>query len=190
MAAYLLGSLPSAYLLVRLVRGADVRTVESGSVGALNAFRATGRTWIGLVVLVVDAAKGALAVLLAGGGAGILTQALAATMAVLGHTRPIWLRGRGGKGLATAAGGLSVITPVAVPLWGVVWALGYVTSGYIVVGIIAATVLLPPLLGVVAGWMYAAGAAPVCLLVLLHHRDKIRRLLLGTEPKHYWRGRA
>jgi glycerol-3-phosphate acyltransferase PlsY len=190
VAAYLLGSLPSAYLVVRFAKGPDLRTVESGSVGALNAFRATGLGWVGVVVLVLDVAKGVVAVLLAGGGAGPMAQALAAAMVVVGHNYPVWLRFKGGKGLAAAAGALSAITPLAVPVWGVVWGIGYAVSGYIVMGTIAATAILPLLLGLVAGWAYGGAALPVCLLVLLRQREKIRRLLLGAEPKHYWRRSA
>ncbi|HXY68703.1 MAG TPA: glycerol-3-phosphate acyltransferase [Gemmatimonadales bacterium] len=190
VAAYLLGSLPSAYLVVRFAKGPDLRAVESGSVGALNAFRATGQGWVGVVVLILDVLKGALAVLLAGGGAGLMTQALCAALVVVGHNYPVWLRGRGGKGLAAAAGALTVITPLSVPLWGVVWGLGYVASGYIVVGTIAATAILPLLVGLWAGWAYALAALPVCLLVLARQREKVRKLLLGAEPKHYWRRKA
>ena len=190
VAAYLLGSLPSAYLVVRFAKGPDLRTVESGSVGALNAFRATGLGWVGVIVLTLDVAKGAAAVLLAGDGAGPVTQSLAATLVVVGHNYPVWLRGKGGKGLAAAAGALSIITPLSVPLWGVVWALGYVASGYIALGVVVATAVLPILLGFMAGWAYAGAAAPVCILVLVRHSAKVRRLLLGAEPKHYWRGRT
>jgi len=189
-AAYLLGSLPSAYLVVRFAKGPDLRTVESGNVGALNAFRATGLGWVGVAVLILDVAKGVLAVLLAGDGAGPATQSLVATLVVAGHNYPLWLRGKGGKGLAAAAGALTMITPLSVPLWGVVWGVGYVLSGYIALGIIVATAILPILLGVFAGWAYALAALPVCLLVLIRHREKMRRLLLGTEPKHYWRHKA
>jgi acyl phosphate:glycerol-3-phosphate acyltransferase len=190
VAAYLLGSLPSAFFIVRLAKGIDVRSVESGNAGALNAFRATGLGWVGVAVLLVDVAKGAAAVLVAGPGAGLAAQTLAATLAVAGHNYPVWLRFRGGKGLAAAAGALTVISPLSVPLWGVVWALGYASSGYISLGIIAATAALPLVLGLLAGWAYALAALPVCALVLLSHRPKMRRLLLGTEPKHYWRGRV
>lgn len=190
VAAYLLGSLPSAYLVVRFAKGPDLRTVESGSVGALNAFRATGLGWVGVLVLILDVAKGAVAVLLAGGGAGPASESLAATMVVAGHNYPVWLHFKGGKGLAAAAGALSVITPLAVPVWGVVWGLGYALSGYIVLGTLVATAVLPVLIGVLAGWAYGAAALPVCLLVLLRQREKVRRLLLGVEPKHYWRRRA
>jgi len=190
VAAYLIGSLPSAFVVVRLARGKDLRAVESGSVGALNAFRATGAGWIGVVVLVLDIGKGVLAVVLAGDGAGIATLTMVAALAVAGHNWPIWLGGKGGKGLATAAGALTMITPLSVPLWAVVWGLGYVASGYIALGTILATALLPVLLGLIAGWAYGLAAAPTCLLILARHRDKMRRLLLGAEPKHYWRSKA
>ncbi len=190
VAAYLLGSLPSAYLVVRLARGTDVRSAESGSVGALNAFRATGSGWIGLIVLVLDVGKGVLAVAHAGAGAGLATQALASTLAVAGHNWPVWLGGKGGKGLATAAGSLFVISPVSLPLWAVAWGLAYVTTGFIAAGIIVATGALPLLLGFFAGWAYGLAALPPCALILARHREKLRRLLLGAEPKHYWRGGA
>ena len=188
IAAYLIGSLPSAYVVVRLSRGTDLRTVESGSVGALNAFRATGAGWIGVVVLIIDVGKGMLAVVLAGDGAGLATLAMVCALAVAGHNWPIWLGGKGGKGLATASGALTLVTPLSVPLWGVMWGLGYVFSGYIAFGTILATALLPVLLGLIAGWAYGLAALPTCLLVLARHREKMRRLLLGAEPKHYWRG--
>lgn len=189
-AAYLLGSIPSAYLLVRWVRGADVRVVESGSVGALNAFRATGAGWIGWSVLVFDLLKGVAAVAIGGPGASTFVQALLASAAVAGHNWPIWLHGKGGKGLATAAGALTVLTPIAVPLWGVLWGIGYVASGYIVFGTVAATLLVAPAVGFLAGWGFGLAMVPACVLILLRHREKIRRLLLGTEPRHYWRAKA
>ncbi len=190
IAAYLIGSLPSAYVVVRLTRGTDLRAVESGSVGALNAFRATGAGWIGVVVLLLDVGKGMLAVVLAGDGAGIPTLGLVTACAVAGHNWPIWLGGKGGKGLATAAGALTLVTPLSVPLWGVTWGLSYVASGYIALGTIVATALLPVTLGVFAGWAYGLAALPTVLLILARHREKMRRLLLGAEPKHYWRGGA
>ena len=189
-AAYLLGSLPTAYLIVRWARGRDLRALESGSVGALNAFRATGAGWIGWTVLAADVLKGIVAVALAGPGASALLQSLLAAAAVAGHNWPIWLRGRGGKGLATAAGALSIVTPIAVPVWGVLWGLGYVASGYIVVGTLVATVLVAPAVGFVAGWGFGLAMVPACLLILSRHREKVRRLLLGTEPRHYWRAKA
>ncbi len=189
-AAYLLGSLPTAYLLVRWAGRGDLRTKESGSVGALNAFRATGAGWIGWSVLVADVAKGALAVALAGSGAGVLLQSLVAAAAVAGHNWPLWLHGKGGKGLATAAGALTVLSPLAVPVWAVLWGIGYVASGYIVVGTLVATILVAPAVGFLAGWGFGLAMVPACLLILARHREKVRRLLLGSEPRHYWRAQS
>jgi len=143
-----------------------------------------------VVVLILDIGKGMLAVVLAGDGAGLATLAMVTALAVAGHNWPIWLGGKGGKGLATAAGALTLVTPLSVPLWGVVWGLGYVLSGYIAFGTILATAFLPVALGLTAGWAYGLAALPTCLLVLARHREKMRRLLLGAEPKHYWRGKA
>ena len=189
-AAYLIGSLPTAFLLVRWLRGADIRRTESGAVGALNAFRATGAGWVGWTVLVVDVLKGVVAVALAGSGASTYLQALVAAAAVAGHNWPVWLRGRGGKGLATAAGACTIVTPVAVPVWGVLWGIGYVASGYIVAGTLVATLLLPVAVGVLAGWGFGLAMVPACLLILARHREKARALLLGTEPRHYWRAKS
>ena len=189
LAAYVIGSLPSAYLLVRWVRGTDIRSLESGSVGALNAFRATGAGWVGWVVLVLDVVKGAVAVMIAGPGAGTFFQAGLAAAAVAGHNWPVWLRGRGGKGLATAAGALSLVSPIAVPVWGVLWGIGYVVSGYIVVGTLTATVLAAPAIGLLAGWGFCFATLPCCVFILVRHREKLKRLLRGNEPRHYWRAR-
>jgi len=189
VAAYVIGSLPSAYLLVRWVRGTDIRSLESGSVGALNAFRATGAGWVGWAVLVLDVVKGAVAVMIAGPGAGTYFQAGLAAAAVAGHNWPVWLRGRGGKGLATAAGALSLVSPIAVPLWGVLWGIGYVVSGYIVVGTLTATVLVAPAIGLLAGWGFCVATLPCCVFILVRHWDKLKRLFRGNEPRHYWRAR-
>jgi len=189
-AAYLIGSLPSAYLMVRWLRGTDLRSLESGSVGALNAFRATGAGWVGWAVLAVDVLKGWFAVAIAGPGAGTYFLAVLAAAAVAGHNWPVWLRWQGGKGLATAAGACSLITPIAVPAWGLIWGIGYVLSGYIAVGTILATLLLPAAVGLMAGWGFGLAVTPACLLILVRHREKARSLLRGGEPRHYWRARV
>jgi glycerol-3-phosphate acyltransferase PlsY len=74
-------------------------------------------------------------------------------------------------------------------VWGLLWGLGYVVTGYIVVGTLVATVLVTPAVGVLAGWGFGLAMAPVCLLILVRHRAKLRRLLRGEEPRHYWRSR-
>lgn len=188
--AYLLGSLPTGYLIVRWRTGGDLRRVGSGSVGALNAFRASQSVPVAVAVLSVDLAKGVVAVALAGRDASLLAQAVLAAAAVVGHGWPVWLGGRGGKGLATAAGALSVVSPLAVPIWAVVWAGAYVVSGYIALGIVVATAVLPLGVGALVGWPYAAAMLPTCVLIVLRHLGKMARIRRGIEPRHYWRARA
>lgn len=187
LAAYLIGSVPSAYLVARMARGSNPFRPGRDRTTPVNAIGAAGPLWIAGGVLLVDFLKGAGSVLLAGGGAGALAQSVAATAAVAGHAWPLWLWGAGGKGLATAAGAFSVVTPVCVPLWAVLWAIGYVSSGYLALGTLAASLLLPVALGLVAGWPFGLIVLPGCLVLLTGERGPVRRMLLGTEPKHYWR---
>jgi glycerol-3-phosphate acyltransferase PlsY len=124
---YVLGSIPSAYLLVRWRSSLDIRDVGSGNVGALNSYEVTRSRLIGVAALAGDLLKGVTAVLL--GRAleteGFVTGAVAGTAAVIGHSFPVWLRFRGGRGLATAAGAMLVTAPAVVPVWGAFWLAGF-----------------------------------------------------------------
>ena len=180
---YLAGSVPFAFLLARRA-GIDVRFAGSGNVGATNVMRTTG-TRRAILVMLLDVAKGVLAVVLAlVTHAGVTLTALAAAAAVVGHIYPVWLRFRGGKGVAVAAGVFGVLTPIATALAAslflvIVWATRYVSLGSI-----AATVALPP-----AAWMTGEPKAVVLAaagsgaLILFRHRGNIRRLLEGTERR-------
>lgn len=123
----MLGSIPIAYLLVRWRFSLDIRDVGSGNVGALNSYEVTRSRVVGVAVLAGDLLKGVIAVLL--GRAleteGFLTGAVAGTAAVIGHSFPFWLKFRGGRGLATAAGVMLAIAPVVVPMWLVFWLVGF-----------------------------------------------------------------
>ncbi len=125
---YALGSFPSAFLLVRWKTRADIRQTGSGNVGALNSYTVTGSHLIGGTVLLLDLLKGLLAVALAGllPGTTFATVASAGIGALIGHNYPVWLGGKGGRGLATAAGVMLAIAWVIVPLWGLVWLIGFV----------------------------------------------------------------
>jgi acyl phosphate:glycerol-3-phosphate acyltransferase len=126
-AGYLLGSLPAAFLLVRWQSRVDLRTAGSGNVGALNSFEVTRSRLVGVSVLVIDLVKGVAAVL-AGrwiGGDASLPAMAAALAAVAGHNFPVWLRFRGGRGLATAAGAALLLMWGLVPLWCVLWAIAF-----------------------------------------------------------------
>jgi glycerol-3-phosphate acyltransferase PlsY len=184
--AYLLGSIPFGYLIVRWQKGIDVRSTGSGSIGATNVMRNLGL--IGFVAtFLLDFAKGAAAVLLAARWTGDapVWVAGAAVAAVVGHCFPVWLKLRGGKGVATAAGVFFVLAPIqvgiAVAIFVVVLALGrYVSLGSIIaVGafpvLFQVQVHPPPALVV--------GAAACALVIIARHQSNIRRLLQGTENR-------
>ncbi len=117
--SYLIGSIPTAFLVVKKTSSIDIRTVGSGNVGGRNALEVTGKKWVGVVVTLIDLLKGAGSVLIASYFFEDRAAAVSAAMfgAVLGHCYPVWLKFRGGRGLATGAGSLLVTSWVWVPLW-------------------------------------------------------------------------
>ncbi|MGA9121266.1 MAG: glycerol-3-phosphate acyltransferase [Bacteroidota bacterium] len=133
---YSLGSIPMAFLLVRRARGVDIRDAGSGNVGALNSFLVTRSALLGIGVLVFDVLKGALAVIIPEFllGREFPTAFAGCIGAILGHNFSPWLRGKGGRGLATAAGALVPIAPIVVPLWILFWGLGYLIVREVNVG--------------------------------------------------------
>ena len=191
-AAYLLGSIPTGYLLMRFVRKQDIRTIGSGNIGATNVLR-SGSKGLGAATFLFDVLKGALAVLV---GARLATvgfppipvhnaEALAALCAVLGHMFPIWLSLKGGKGVATAFGVFLVLVPYA--------ALGSLAV-FVVVFTIGRYVSLASILGAAAfplfTWLMYPWArnylilSIICIvagLVLVKHQQNIQRLIAGTE---------
>ena len=185
--AYLVGSIPFAYLLSRR-RGVDLRRVGSGNVGASNVLRTSG-VRAAVLAMVLDGVKGAAAVLLAqrlagGAAAGAAVPVAAGVASVLGHVYPVWLRFRGGKGVATAAGVFAVLTPMALGVAGGVFLLAVWMTRYISVGslagaaALAATAAASDVPGAVA-----AGASLVLVLILFRHRTNVRRLMAGTERR-------
>jgi len=184
LAGYLLGSLPFALLVARRHAGIDPRLRGSGNVGAANVQRLAG-TWPGVAVLVLDVAKGLGAVWLAqAAGGGEALRAACGLSAIVGHVYPVWLRFRGGKGVAVACGAFAALMPAvtagAVALFTlVVWATRLVSLGSLV-----ATVTLP-----VAA--YASGrplpavaaASAAAALIVFRHRSNIARLRAGTERR-------
>lgn len=180
---YLAGSIPFPFLLARRV-GIDVRVAGSGNVGAANVFRTTG-VWRGVAVMVLDVAKGALAVQIAAStaaGPGVIAASGAA--AVVGHIYPVWLRFHGGKGVAVAAGVFGVLAPVATAVAATLFLVTVWATRYVSLGSVAATLVLPPvawLSGEPRPDVIAAGG--VALLILFRHRANLRRLLAGTERR-------
>jgi glycerol-3-phosphate acyltransferase PlsY len=194
VAAYLLGSVPAGYLLVRIFRHQDIRQAGSGNIGATNVLRSGGKI-LGAVTFLLDVLKGCSAVwlgallgtLLAPDASQLNMKALAALFAVLGHVYPVWLRFRGGKGVATGFGVFLVASP---------WAALAAISIFIVVLAISRYVSLASILGAacfpVLAWHFALGARPtffiavqvaVALLIIAKHHQNIRRLCKGTESR-------
>lgn len=189
-AAYLLGSIPFGLLIVKVTGGPDIRTTGSGNIGAANVARNAGAV-AGALTLLLDAAKGYLAVWLAArwSNGNIRWMMVAAVFAVIGHMFPVWLRFRGGKGVAT---GLGVFLPIcweAAVAGVVLWIAVVVFWRYSSLGSIVAAVALPLFVYL----LYAPGHAPpslvtlgtvvVALLVLLKHRSNIERLIAGKESQ-------
>ncbi len=186
-AAYLLGSIPFGFLLTRLGGGGDIRTMGSGSIGATNVLR-TGRRGLAVATLLLDAGKGAAAVLLgaalAGPVAGPVAGYVAGVVAVAGHMYPVWLGFRGGKGVATGAGVLLAASPVLALVCGTVWlavALGVRISSAASLAASAAAPVAAAVLGVPLALLACTTA--VAALIWQRHRDNIARLAAGTEPR-------
>ena len=181
--SYLLGSIPFGFLLVKASQGKYIRTLGSGNIGASDVFRKSRGT--GILTLLLDAGKGALAVIIAGGLGGNSTwQAIAAVAAIIGHIFPIWLKFKGGKGVATGCGAFLALCPLAVLSTLAVFVLILVLTRYISAASIAATALFP-----LWAYLYGSpssvllwGGAGALLIVAKHHQN-IRRLISGNENK-------
>lgn len=191
---YLLGSIPTGYLLVRIFRHEDIRAVGSGNIGATNVLRSGGKG-LGAATFLLDMLKGCAAVWIGGLiGSALLpnahyrsVQALAAFCAVIGHMFPIWLKLRGGKGVATGFGVFLVAAP---------WAALASISVFIIVLFLSRFVSLASILGAgsfpLFAWFLVTGPKPhvyiavqcaVALLIIIKHHQNIRRLLAGTESR-------
>ncbi len=190
LVSYLLGSIPFGVILARLFGGADVRKAGSGNIGATNVARVAGPA-AGVLTLLLDAGKGWFAVWLTGhfmhGASGLLVAA--GFFALLGHCFPPWLRFRGGKGVATAAGVFGALCPeallAALILFGlVVWFWHYVSLGSL-----AAAAAIPLLVYFLWAPHFAPpnivtlGSLAIAALVIFQHRGNIGRLARGEEPK-------
>ena len=179
---YLLGSVPFGLLLTRAAGLGDIRSIGSGNIGATNVLR-TGNRKLALATLLLDGGKGALAVLLAVWLSGTNAGLIAGGGAVLGHTFPLWLGFRGGKGVATAFGVLLGIAWWIGVLAGAVWILLAGLTRISAAGALAAFAAAPILAAFLAGPGVAGLATAIALLVFIRHAPNIRRLLDGTEPR-------
>jgi acyl phosphate:glycerol-3-phosphate acyltransferase len=181
---YLLGSVPFGYLLPRLVRGEDIRRRGSGNVGASNVWRVYGRS-LGVPVALLDVAKGfvpaALGLWLGGDWVGVLAGAAA----MVGHARPVFLGfSKGGKMVATAGGVAFALAPVAALCCLVLWLVTFAAFRYASLSSMIAAVALPVLCYAFgASWPIVGFMSVAALGVLALHRQNMRRLLAGTEPR-------
>ena len=195
--AYLLGSIPFGYILVRVFHGQDVRESGSGNIGATNVARSAPA--LGALTLLLDATKGLLAVaagslLAASASRGAAARpplyafaALAALFAVIGHMFPIWLKFRGGKGVATSVGVFLALAPktllVALALFvALVAVFRYVSLGSIVVAA-AFPLIAYGLRDYHSSPAILAAISAIAVLIIIKHRENIRRLLAGTESR-------
>lgn len=191
--SYLLGSIPFGLLLVRAFRGVDIRQTGSGNIGATNVARTS--PVLGIATLILDGLKGLAAVAIArywiaphdGSSGTTILAGIAALFAVVGHVFPVWLKFRGGKGVATGLGSFLLLAPKALLLMlglfvALVFAFRYVSLGSII-----AVAFFP-----LAAWLLdthqrapamIACMVIACLLIILKHRDNMRRLLSGTENR-------
>ena len=193
IAAYLVGAIPFGLLIAKRVSGIDLRQFGSGNIGTSNAVRAMGRRW-GFVVFSLDFLKGFGPVLacrhiLFPGHDVALLQVLTGTAAVLGHCYPVYLRFRGGKGVATGCGAIVAIDPLVFISGGAVWLITRLTTRYaglasILMGISfpVATFVLDRVRGERRPELLV-GASLLTLLIIVRHRSNMRRMLRGTEPR-------
>ena len=189
LGAFLLGSIPTGYLVAR-AKGVDIRKHGSGNIGATNVFRTLGKP-LGIFVFLVDALKGFAAVWLGAryGGGSDWSGILAAVAAIAGHNYTPWLGFKGGKGIATSAGVLLALMPLAVLSIAIVWIVVFKVSRYVSLASICAAAALPLAVGTL--WYAGCGgngpllgfALLISALAIWRHRTNIERLRAGTESR-------
>lgn len=195
--AYLLGSIPTGYMIAKMVKDVDIRACGSGNVGATNVFRVVGKKW-GLVVLLLDVLKGVIATvaLITLFEYDILgntryTQCLYGLCAVIGHNWTVFLRFKGGKGVATTTGVIGALFPHAVGLSFVIFCLIVMMTRYISLGSLLGAATFPFFMWFIYG---SIEGSPVFLsfslflvvFIFIRHRSNIYRLINGTENKIYF----
>ena len=198
--AYLLGSIPFGYLIVRARSGADIRETGSGGTGATNVSRRAGKG-AGVLTLLLDGLKGAAAILITelifgfsierGNEVGWWAIAGAPILVVIGHMYPVWLSFRGGKGVATAVGVFLLLAPLAVIASGLIFLLIVIATRYVSLGSIVAASTIPLFIWLQHGlikpvngfWQTLFAAIVIATLIVFAHRGNIQRLRQGTESK-------
>ena len=187
-ASYLIGSIPTGYIIVKLFKGEDIRTIGSGSTGATNVKRVMGKKWF-FIVMLLDALKGALPVILTVYYASALVEigllpVLSAIFVILGHSKSVFLGFTGGKSVASGVGTLLALNWQAGLTIAAIWAVVTWVSKYVSLGSIVALALAPILMWVLnAPIAYIIYALIAAIYVIWLHRENIKRLKDGNENK-------
>jgi glycerol-3-phosphate acyltransferase PlsY len=179
---YLLGSIPFGLVLTKLAGTQDLRSIGSGNIGATNVLR-TGRKGLAAATLICDALKGTVAVVIAGYFGGPNAAMLAALGAFLGHLFPVWLKFRGGKGVAVYIGTLIGLHPAAAVVFCVLWIATAATTRYSSLSALVASFITPIFLWWFSDPKLASLFAVITMLLFYMHRENIRRLQAGTEGR-------
>ena len=188
LCAYIIGSIPTGYIIVKLLKGEDIRTIGSGSTGATNVKRVLGKKWF-FITLLLDALKGALPVILASvfaksfTGIGLLPVA-AAVAVIIGHSKSIFLNFTGGKSVASGVGTILALNWQVGLIIAAIWAVITYCSKYVSLGSVIALALSPFLMYFIDGRIAYAGYCLLGALYIIYlHRENIKRLLQGVENK-------
>lgn len=189
--AYLIGSIPTGYIIVKLKTGQDIRQVGSGSTGATNVKRVLGKKWF-FIVMLLDALKGALPVLISKYflSAGMLLDpygiyaVACAVFVIVGHSKPVFLGFKGGKSVASGVGTILALSPLAGLIIALIWGTVTYISRYVSLGSIVALVLSPFIMYFLnAPAAYVAYCALAAVYIVYLHRENIKRLIDGNENK-------
>lgn len=190
--AYLAGAIPFGYLMVKFRTGRDVRSLGSGNIGATNVLRSTGR-WPAVLTLLLDIAKGWLAVWIAGAltARSPLWMSAAALAVMAGHAFPVFLKFRGGKAVASCVGAFLCLAPLPLAVALVVFVLVVARTRYISLGSISAAAALPLAVWLIdrPHWAVTAAAAVAGAFIIWRHKGNIARLRAGTENVFSFGGR-
>lgn len=186
--SYLIGSIPTGYIIVKTKTGEDIRTIGSGSTGATNVKRVLGKKWF-FITLLLDAFKGTLPVILASlfvtaGSKYGLAPVLAAVAVIIGHSKSCFLSFKGGKSVASGVGTILALNWIVGLIIAIVWGTITYTTKYVSVGSIIALLISPVLM-----YLFHAPIAYVCycalgaIYIVYLHRENIKRLIAGNENK-------